>query len=321
MEFAQDAFWTAEDEETCVFCLQMSQDSQFVASGQGNGVLALRSPTTGRLSYSLAQSPERFPVTACRFHPQDSKVLLAVSADGWIKEWNTKSAKNTFLVQESNNQIFALTYSRDGSKFVTGGKDAKLRVYDNETKKMLGEYARNEFDLETARGHCNRVHSIVFHPVHENVFFSGAWDNSLQVWDMRSPIAARAILGPNISADTLDVYQDYLLAGSWRTEDQVQLFDLRTFQQVTSFQWGKNREECQCKINFARFHPKEPYVIAGGSGLNEMRSFSIESFKAMGKILTMPAPILCACFDPAAENIVISTSDGRVTFRQMKKCQ
>lgn len=321
MEFSQDSFWTAEDEDTRVFCLQMSQDSQFIAAGQGNGVLALRSPTTGRLSYSLPHSSDQFPVTACRFHPKDSKVLLSVSADGWIKEWNTKSAKNTFLMQESNNQIFALTYSREGDKFLTGGKDAKIRVYDNETKKMISDFARNEFDLETARGHCNRIHSIVFHPTNENVFFSGAWDNSLQVWDLRSPIAARAILGPNVSADTLDVYQDYLVAGSWRTEDQLQLFDMRTFQLVTSFQWGKNREESQCKINFTRFHPKEPFIIAGGSGLNEMRSFSIDTFRAVGKILTMPAPILCACFDPSAERIAISTADGRVNFKEMKKCE
>ncbi|OLP92446.1 hypothetical protein AK812_SmicGene25748 [Symbiodinium microadriaticum] len=49
---------------------------------------------------------------------------------------------------------------------------------------------------------------------------SGGWDNTVQYWDLRAGHAVRAIFGPHICGDALDVSADgtQLLTGSCRDE-------------------------------------------------------------------------------------------------------
>ena len=214
--------------------------------------------------------------------------------------------------------MYSLAYSRDGAKFATGGKDAKLRIYDDETKKVINEFSRNEFDLETTRGHCNRINAIVWHPTDPNILLSAGWDNSLQVWDLRSPIAVKSMIGPNVSGDALDVNEDLILTGSWRTENQIQLFDIRTYQPVNTVQWGMTSGDPQCQLYFTKFYPKGGYIIAGGSGVNQLKAFSTETLSPTGASLAMTAPVVCACFDAASEHMAIGTGDGHVSLRAVE---
>lgn len=39
-----------------------------------------------------------------------------------------------------NNQVLCIDFVEDGTKFATGGKDYHVRVYDDETMKVIMDY-------------------------------------------------------------------------------------------------------------------------------------------------------------------------------------
>ena len=60
-----------------------------------------------------------------------------------------------------------------------------------------------------------------------NCLVSGGWDNTIQIWDARKDGGAvRSFYGPHLCGDSLDISPDgsKVLTGSWRPEDQVQLW-------------------------------------------------------------------------------------------------
>lgn len=308
--FEKEPVWLVQEEGPRLYCSHISADSQYFGVGLANGQFMLRSPQTGRLSYTLVHSEDGFPVTSLKFNPADPKFMLVVSAEGLIREWSTKNSQSTWKHTENENQLYCCQYTNDGTKFLTGGSDFKLRVYDNIEKKLYCELGRNEFDLETTRGHCNRVFSIITHPTDPNIIFSGGWDNSLQVWDIRTQLSIRALIGPHVCGDSVDINGTMIMAGSWRTNNQLMFWDMRNFTLLNTMQWNITPEEPQCMINAAKFHPNGSYVIAGGSGVNQVKAFSTQNFIAIGTPLVFDSSILGISMMSDGTSMVVSTSDG-----------
>ena len=68
---------------------------------------------------------------------------------------------------------------------------------------------------------------------------SGGWDNTLQIYDIRAKGPVASIYGPQICGDTLDFRNDgcSLIAGSYRHDDALQLFDMRVMKCVRTYDW------------------------------------------------------------------------------------
>jgi COMPASS component SWD3 len=63
----------------------------------------------------------------------------------------------------------------------------------------------------------------------KNIFFSGGWDSTIQVWDVRmKEESVRKIYGPTISADSLDFKNGQILAGNYQNKDILQLWDFKS---------------------------------------------------------------------------------------------
>lgn len=81
----------------------------------------------------------------------------------------------------------------------------------------------------TSNHHNNRVFSIKCLPEDKNIFFSGGWDSTLQIWDIRmKKESIRKIYGPTISADSLDYRNGTILAGNYRNKDILELWDFKS---------------------------------------------------------------------------------------------
>ena len=61
------------------------------------------------------------------------------------------------------------------------------------------------FGPNSSAGHSNRVFSVKFHPEDPNVLLSGGWDNTIQIWDLRTGFSERSIYGPHLAGDSLDI--------------------------------------------------------------------------------------------------------------------
>jgi hypothetical protein len=78
--------YSTQAAEAEVFSVWLSDDNTALACGLSDGHLALHSQGTGRLSYTLDQSPGCFPTTSVRFNASAPKTVIAASADGIVRE-------------------------------------------------------------------------------------------------------------------------------------------------------------------------------------------------------------------------------------------
>ncbi len=98
------------------------------------------------------------------------------------------------------------------------------------SKKKAVTFPRNDSPNELT-GHSSRVCAVKYIPGgHGNTLVSGAWDNTLQFWDARKGHRSTGtIVGPQVASNfALDICDNKLLVGSFRKNDQVQIYDIRT---------------------------------------------------------------------------------------------
>jgi WD40 repeat protein len=299
--------WESREVEGDVFAIRTSDDGAFLGCTLSDGHVATYSSVTGRLSYLLEQSTDRFPATAIRFNNKIPKAFLVSSADGLLREWSTHRFTITWTLNESPNQIFAMDLAPDELSFATAGLDKIIRFYDYETQTIKSTLQRCT-DFGDDPGHTNRIFSLLFHPTDQNLLYSGGWDDSIQMWDLRTNRSIRSVVGAHVCSDTLDAHGRLLLSGSWRTKDQLQIWDLRTFAPCQTLKWEGNP---QCLVYAAKFHPSGAFIAAGGSGSSEVRLMSLKS-PARYEKLNMEGTTFSVCFSKDGKELVVGTQKGGV---------
>lgn len=165
-----------------------------------------------------------------------------------------------------------MDYNTEGSLFATGGKDKKVRVYDDATKKL-----KQTLEAVTwlSPGHTNRIFSIKFHPEDPNILLSAGWDRHVYLWDMRTSRPVGSIYGPStISGESLDVKGNLVLTGSYRGRDQLELWDFGSRKKVSGIDWefGYAKENAYVfSCQFSKFNDES--IVAGCSRLNQLKLF------------------------------------------------
>lgn len=189
--------------------------------------------------------------------------------------WHVKSGKYLVKLTETENQILAMDFSEDGRTLATSGKDFKVRLYDESTKSVIHEFPAASWQ---SPGHGNRVFSLKFLPLDQQLLLSGGWDNNLHIWDLRSRKSVGYIYGPNISGDTIDFKEGEILTGSHRNKEYLEVWDLGSRKRVENISWEKDgyREGAYVyAAQFDRFEDRK-YVLAACSGINEVKIFDLK---------------------------------------------
>ena len=267
-------------------------------------------PTTedGGPSQGNEELSVQLPITAMRFRPGGNSrgVLLACSADSTVRHWHVPTGKCLSTIYEgSDQQIFACDYRQDGQMFATGGKDKRVRLYDESrsssssstgssgigssavvsnsrgsypsssspsgsspiatfggglfagtsVETLSGHSSSNNSDIGSGGSHSNRIFAICFHPLEKEIILSGGWDNTIQIWDARisgkGHGAVRSMFGAHLCGDALQVTPDgnYVISGSWRPDDALQIWDFRSGKLISSIPFLRSNSECKPYLN------------------------------------------------------------------------
>ena len=189
---------SSSSQSTEIFCLTWSPDSRFLAAGCGDGSIRVFNASTGKIAYLLRSAAtvglgagestgrgvdENLPITCIRFRPSSDSssktknVLIAACADGTITHWHMMSQTCLYSIAEqqdtTDSQIYACDYRADGEQFATGGRDGKVRLYDESTKALTATMTAGR-DKGTT-GHSNRIYVVKYHPKDQNLLISGGW--------------------------------------------------------------------------------------------------------------------------------------------------
>lgn len=301
--------WTSDLTDGDVFALQYSNDNSFIGSALSNGQVGLYSPSTGRLSYALDQNPDHLPSTSFRFHPL-SKYFIAGGSNGTVNCWSTRQPKIVWEVKEENNEILCLDMNFDGKRFATAGLDTKIRLYDFETHSIVSTLGKShEMTDDSISGHTNRVFSVIFDPLNPFSLYSSGWDDTIQIWDLRIGQSVRSLFGVHVCSDSLDLFNQQLAVGSWRTSDQLQIWDLRTFSVSKTFKWKEGK---QCLVYATKFSPDGEYLFAGGSGFDEIGIFSTKTGSQIGQPIVLENPIFTLALSHDGKELISGETSGKI---------
>jgi WD40 repeat protein len=105
------------------------------------------------------------------------------------------------------------------------------------------------------------------------VFFSGGWDSTVQVWDVRVGTGSvRKICGPSVSADSLDIRKGVLLAGNYQNNDIIQLYDFGKGELIQTLDIGEPHNSNSYCFTASFAHRSEHELIAVGlTGSNKVK--------------------------------------------------
>lgn len=155
-------------------------------------------------------------------HPA-SEIFAAGSSDNKIRIFDVKSMKELHSFDAHNNSVFSLKYIQNGNWLVSGGRDARLRIWDvNKNYELFLDIPAHRFtincielspdgkwlatasrdktiriwntsnwqliktiDKERLSGHTHSVNKLLW-TGHENLLVSAGDDKSVKVWKLMS---------------------------------------------------------------------------------------------------------------------------------------
>ena len=261
--------WKFNTESTAINHICLSPNDTELAVSQWNGKLNIFSSRTGRLSYSITIGDDMTVVTCSKFHPTKANLVLSCTNTGKWGIWNIKTENQAYVNANKENDLYSCDFSKDGNLFITAGKDATIRVYDTETGNNLSSLSKKT--PFTDHSHSMRIYSTIFHKTDDNLVFSGSWDNTVLMWDIRASNAAMIFGGPNISGDSIDMRGNYLLTGAWRHKRPLEVWDIRTGKIIGGTEWGLNEF---CNIYSAKYCTGNGTIVAGGAEFSAFKVFT-----------------------------------------------
>ncbi|CAO3590431.1 unnamed protein product [Absidia cylindrospora] len=163
--------------------------------------------------------------------------LAASSWDNQVRIYEIQPTGQSILKASYAHEAPALcvTWSKDGSKVVSGGADKAGRIYDVATGQSTQIAAHDE-----------AIKSMTFLDQGQQILATGSWDKTVKYWDLRSPQPIGTVALPE-RVYCMDSRQQLMVVGT--ADRHVVLFDLNNpttiFKQTVSpLKWQTRTVSC-----------------------------------------------------------------------------
>jgi COMPASS component SWD3 len=257
-----------------------AEDKYFAAGNlsnclaSGDGGVRVYNTISGKMlvgfTNKLADKDQAMPATGVRWRPvtgvRTHTIVTFVSSDGSVSQYQMPSGKCVYnKIPVYRNELYCIDYEPEGDYFAVGGKNGRVYIIDDETKKITNDMHEG---LKYISGHANRIFSCKFDANDRNCLVTGGWDRALYVHDLRTNGPVASIYGPLISGDSIDMLNGLILAGSHRGKEPLQVFDLGMRKMIYNIDWEISGSYFDSAFLYgARFlTDNSDVVIAGGSG-------------------------------------------------------
>ena len=274
------------------FSSSFSEDGAFLACGYSNGhvnIFNLKEPKSAPVKFCAAS----YPVTSVKWNNKKKTTLLVGSADGYLGHWHSTSGKILHSMKEVDNSINSVCYSHDYKNFISAGNDICVRLYDENMKTLITTMKPYKFNEP---GHTGRIFCCKFFPNDSSTIYSGGWDKTIQFYDTRSGKVANSIYGPEICGDSIDMNGYTLASGAWSTNEQIQLWDIRTLKCICNVYWENKSVYYPTYIYSVKFNVRKDRKFLSVGAVNKplFRIFDMNSFNSYDglKETNVPTPIL-----------------------------
>jgi len=191
----------------------------------------------------------------------------------------------------------------------------KIRVYDDTTKSLVTKLSGG---FGQYPGHSNRILALKFHPLDPNIIISAGWDHNVHFWDVRQERSYAAIQGPTVSGDALDMKNNLLLTGSWRNDDQLEIWDYNMRKKVMNVDWEYGQNVSGAYIYSCQFSKtNDESIVAGSSSINEVRAYDrTADNKDFGRVSNSKG-VYCVDYANNSDMFSFCGGEGRVHVIQI----
>jgi WD40 repeat protein len=161
---------TLRDHGTTIDRLAFSNNSQFLASADENGI-EVRDLTSGQIRNAFTPGGK---VTALRFAPGD-RMLVSASEDGSLSLWDLQTGVLSSQLKKHSGAVNAIAFSPAGNLMATGGDDRTVIIWETASGKSR----------RTLKGQDLTVTSLAFSP-DGTLLASGGGNASVVLWNVRT---------------------------------------------------------------------------------------------------------------------------------------
>ncbi|XP_058436708.1 mitotic checkpoint protein BUB3 isoform X1 [Marmota monax] len=200
---------------------------------------------TGSNEFKLNQPPED-GISSVKFSPNTSQFLLVSSWDTSVRLYDVPANSMRLKYQHTGAVLDCAFY--DPTHAWSGGLDHQLKMHDLNT------------DQENLVGtHDAPIRCVEYCP-EVNVMVTGSWDQTVKLWDPRTPCNAGTFSQPE-KVYTLSVSGDRLIVGT--AGRRVLVWDLRNMGYVQQRRESSLKYQTRC---IRAFPNKQGYVLSSIEG-------------------------------------------------------
>jgi WD40 repeat protein len=209
-----------------------------------------------------------------------------------------------------------LHFSPNGKMMVTGSEDHKVRLWDIAVGKgkdvpstHSGKFENLRYSLEGLQGHSDVVRRCVFSSGGA-CFVSASFDKTVKLWDAKSGILDRTLVGHTAAVMCVDISPDgsRILSGClgstlllWNARTGVIKHNL----QMDSGVWAVDENFAWC----CSFHPDGTSFLAGCDD-STLRLFDCDTCQLQGTFTGHSEEIKTCCFNIDGSNILSGSADA-----------
>ncbi|MDV6028997.1 MAG: protein kinase [Phycisphaera sp. RhM] len=203
-----------------IFATAWSRDGKLFAAGSESGAVWIWHAETNAQVASVESAAG--PVHSIAFHP-DSKSLAIAIADGTLRmlsvdgKWKSVAGADCQL----GSPDVSIAFSDDGKRFLSGGSDGKLRLWDGQTLRPIN----------TIDGHAREIRAVAFSP-DDQIIASTSNDRTVRLWDADSGRHRRTLTGHTgmVLSVAFSRSGKYVISGS--NDQTIRFWDVETGAQV-----------------------------------------------------------------------------------------
>jgi len=225
--------------------IDFSPDGKYIVTG-GKGI-GIWDTATGNEVMTIDKA-----AGAVSFSPDANRIASADGND--IQVWDASSGKKLMTLSGHDDTIWSMSYSPDGTRIVSGGKDKTVRIWN----------AATGAEISTLRGHgdwpeypeFSPVSSVAFSPDGEHVV-SGSYDYTVRIWNAETGAEAMTLDGHSYLVNDVAFGPDGKRFASVSSDGTIRVWDAATGSELLTLQ-GHDGE-----VISVAFSPDGKRIVSG----------------------------------------------------------
>jgi len=239
----------------------------------------------------ITQEQSKGVINILTYSPDGSLIASGSENDPIIKIWDLKSGKIIGKLDEHIDASTALSFSPDGTKFLSASKDNKIMYWDIVNWTLIDSVTIN-----------NPINDIIFE--NENTFYTGQQGGNVKKWSTSTFTSPQQLYNCESDITKLDLHKSTLVIGTKKGT-------------IITFDLSKNQEIIKKKIHLGKivglkfYNDGKNLVSTGGDGL--IHFWNIENLMESKHIKASPVAI--SAFDANTQKNLIIVANKNKTIK------